>query len=456
MSALGSNGAVVVVGGGPCGSLLAINLAQAGHEVTVFESRPDMRRVDISAGRSINLALANRGFAALATAGEGVTERVEAITIPMRGRMVHIDGKQSLQPYGNKPTDVIHSVARGDLNAILLDAAVATGRVTIRFEQRCRRVDFSQRKATFTDERSGDSYDVPFGTVFGTDGASSAVRDALIAAADTVVTSEPLGHGYKELQIPALPGGKFQLDPNGLHIWPRGQFMLIALANPAGDFTATIFMPMTGPDSFETLRTSARVAPFFSREFPDFVPLVPDLVKQFAEHPTGSLSTIRTSGWGHGARGLLLGDAAHAIVPFHGQGMNAAMESCRVLMRHIAVHPDDLAAAFRSFEFERKVDVDAIADMAIENYVEMRSGVTDPHYLIKRELALELETRFPDRISPRYNMVMFSDMPFSEAKRRAEVQNALLEELVTGRAKVADVDYAHAAELVVRLEPLPQ
>jgi kynurenine 3-monooxygenase len=214
-------------------------------------------------------------------------------------------------------------------------------------------------------------------------------------------------------------------------------------------------MPMTGPDSFETLRSSARVAPFFSREFPDFVPLVPDLVKQFAEHPTGSLSTIRTSGWGHGARGLLVGDAAHAIVPFHGQGMNAAMESCRVLMRRMAAHPDDLAAAFRAFEFERKVDVDAIADMAIENYVEMRSGVTDPRYLIKRELALELERRFPDRISPRYNMVMFSDMPFSEAKRRAEAQNTILEKLLDGHTTIADVDFGQAADLIAAVDPLP-
>jgi len=448
------NRPATVIGAGPAGSLLSICLAEQGREVAVYESRPDMRRHDISAGRSINLALAARGIAALR--GVGVMDDVDEITIPMRGRMVHADGRQELHPYSSRTDEVIHSVSRRDLNAILLDAAEATGRVRIEFERRCRSVDFARNTLVFTDGSDGDvAYEAGFDLLFGTDGASSVVRDAVLEENGGTCVEDPLAHGYKELTLPAGPDGGFQLDPNALHIWPRGEFMLIALANPEGDFTVTLFMRHEGPgDCFAALGDPDAVVALFEREFPDFVPLVPDLTDQFFENPTGALATVRTRGWSLDSRCVIVGDAAHAIVPFHGQGMNAAMESCRVLDRHMR-DTDDLAGAFAAFEAERRPDTDAIADMALENYVEMRAGVVDPDYLIKRDLALELERRWPETFIARYGMVMFTTMPYAVARRRANAQAEILSELVEGVGGVAEVDFERAAALVAELGPLP-
>ncbi|MGI9596280.1 MAG: FAD-dependent oxidoreductase [Acidimicrobiales bacterium] len=453
---LADNGPIVVVGGGQAGSLMTLYLARQGHQVHVLESRPDLRRVDIDAGKSINLALATRGIVPLKEVG--VYERVEPILVPMAGRMVHeTDGDSGLQRYGLSDDDVIHAVSRSDLNAILLDAAEATGNVRISFDVRCREIDFTNRLLTVTDYADGErASTVPFGTLFGCDGASSEVRDAMLAVNGGTSISDPLGHGYKELNIAAGPGRSFQIEPNALHIWPRGEFMLIALANPEGDFTVTLFMPNEGgEDSFAALQTADDVERFFKREFPDFVPLVPDLAEQFFDNPTGLLSTIRNTGWSVGADAVLVGDAAHAIVPFHGQGMNLGMESCRLLDRIIREHPDDLEVAFERYETDRKPDAEAIADMALENYVEMRSGVVDPSYLIKRELALEMERRFPDKIAARYGMVMFSTRRYAEVKKRAERQNEIFAELTAGVETIDRVDFDRAAELVSRLSPLP-
>ncbi|MDH3682365.1 MAG: FAD-dependent monooxygenase [Acidimicrobiia bacterium] len=455
MSELGANGPIVVVGGGQAGSLLALYLAHQGHEVEVYESRPDLRRVDIDAGRSINLALATRGFVALGDVG--LAETVDAITVPMAGRMVHADGEVTFQPYGLDSDDVIHSVSRSDLNAILLDAAEATGRVTTHFEHWCHRIDFDRMVLTFSPFGAIDDVtEVPFGTVFGCDGANSEIREDVLRANGGHRTIEPLDHGYKELTLPPSAGGGFRIDPHGLHIWPRGEFMLIALANPEGDFTVTLFMPNTGPDSFETLVDADAIEAFFTKWFPDFAPLVPDLAQQFLTNPTGSLATVRTTGWSVDDRALLVGDAAHAIVPFHGQGMNLAMESCRLLDRELRRSPDDIAAAFASFEANRKPDADAIADMALENYVEMRAGVIDPAYLLARELALELERRHPDRVAARYGMVMFTTMPYGAVKERAERQKEVYTALTTDITALDDVDFELAARLVDQLGPLPE
>jgi kynurenine 3-monooxygenase len=454
MTRLGENGPVVVVGAGPCGVLLSIYLAEQGHEVVVYESRPDIRRVDIGGGRSINLALATRGIVPLVDVG--VIEQVDAITIPMKGRMIHAEGldELTLQPYGVMPHEVIHSISRGDLNAILLDRAEVTGRVRIEFEQRCHSVDFTRSMLTLTgpDDRV---HDEPFGVLFGADGAGSNIRESMLAVNGGEADIDWLGHGYKELTLPPDDDGSFRLDPNALHIWPRGEFMLIALANPTGDFTVTLFAPNEGPESFAALETPEQVDQFFGREFPDFAALVPDLVTQFLENPTGRLATLRAIGWSHGDQAVVVGDAAHAIVPFHGQGMNLAMESARALAGQLADRPDDIAAAFQAFEADRKPSADAIADMALDNYIEMRAGVIDPGYVLKRELALELERRHPERLSPRYNMVMFSTMPYAEARDRARRQAQILTELTQGVSSISDVDFDRAVVLVAALDPLP-
>ncbi len=460
--ALGEDGPVVVVGGGQVGSLMALFLARQGHRVSVYESRPDLRRVDIDAGRSINLALAARGIAALTDLG--LFGDLANILVPMAGRMVHPDvpsgakaSAPELQPYGLDPDDVIYSVSRSDLNAILLDACEATGLVTVHFDRYCREVDFEAKTATFTDyDDALEPQEVSFGTLFGCDGADSNVRRAVLAANGGTSVEDELEHGYTELTIPAAPGGGFLMEPEALHVWPRNEFMLIALANPEGNFTVTLFMPKRGAvDSFESLDRPEAVMQFFERQFPDFVPLVPDVTEQFFANPVGDLATIRTEGWTVGGDAVLVGDAAHAIVPFHGQGMNLGMESCRLLDRLIRQHPDDRSLAFSKYEIDRKPDADAIADMALDNYVEMRSSVVDPEYLIRRELALELERRFPSKVAARYGMVMFTTMRYAEVRKRAQRQNAIFATLTDGVTELSQVDWELASELVSDLSPLP-
>ncbi len=435
------DGPIVIAGAGQAGSLMAIYLARQGHDVTVYESRSDLRRHDIDAGRSINLALATRGMVPLIDVG--VIDQVDAITIPMRGRMVHAidDPTPELQPYGQQAHEVIHSVSRTDLNAILLDAAEATGRVAIEFDTQIESVDLQDSVLRFADGRVE-----PFGLVIGADGAGSRVRKAIAEMGAGRYETEWLDHSYKELTLPPTADGSHLIDPNALHIWPRGQFMLIALANPEGDFTITLFAPT---DTFDKLETAGQVDAFFDAEFADFAALVPDLAQQFIENPTGPLGTLRASGWSYEDKAVIVGDAAHAIVPFHGQGMNAAMESARALHRHMSENTDDFAAAFRSYEADRKPDADAIADMALQNYIEMRSGVIDPDYLAKRELALALEQRHPGHISPRYNMVMFSTMPYAEAQSRAATQGDIIAKAIAD--PTIDID-----ALVAALPPLPQ
>ncbi len=419
---LDEHGPVVVVGAGQAGALLSIYLARHGHDVKVYESRPDLRRVDIDAGRSINLALATRGIVPLIDVG--VIDRVDAITIPMRGRMVHAIGEATpqLQRYGSKEHEVIHSVSRTDLNAILLDAAEATGRVTIEFDVALNKVDFDTSLLHLRDA-GGDERTAPFGVVFGADGAGSRVRKAIAEAGSGSYETEWLDHDYKELTLAPADDGSHRLDPHALHIWPRGELMVIALANPEGDFTVTLFAPKK---TFAALGSTEAINEFFAEQFADFAALVPDLAEQFMENPTGPLGTLRATGWSHQDRAVIVGDAAHAIVPFHGQGMNAAMESVRSLDRHLRDSPGDLATAFANYEAERKPNVDAIADMALGNYIEMRSGVIDEDYVARRAMALDLEQRHPGQLSPRYNMVMFSTMPYADAQQRAAAQAELI------------------------------
>ena len=456
MTALGDKGPTLVVGGGIAGAYMAALLGQRGEPVTVFDSRPDPRIATGLGGRSINLAIAERGLAALRQL-DGVVAKIEKLVVPMNGRIIHDDNVSGLQPYGNLANEVLWSVDRTALINVLLDAAEATGNVDIGFGQRCRAIDFDLDLISLTDSTQADSwYQLPFGTIFGADGVGSIVRSEILEHNGGSVRKEMLDHRYVEIEMPAGPDGAFQMEPHGLHIWPHNDFMLIALPNPSGDFTSTLFLAATadGP-SFAALESAAEINAFFEENFADFAAMVPDHVEQFIDAPLGRLGTIRTVGWSFEDQAVLVGDSAHGIVPFHGQGMNLALESAAVLDRILQERPAELAAAFVDFEDERSDNANAIADMALENYVEMRDKVNDPDYLLKRQLSLMLAERLPEHFRPRYNMVMFSAIPYAHAFRRGDEQATLLAKLIAGCSSIdgIDMDAAHLA--VLALGPLP-
>jgi kynurenine 3-monooxygenase len=417
--------AITLVGAGLAGALLAVLLARRGFSVTLYDKRPDPRLHPAQGGRSINLALAARGMRALERAG--VLAPVKALLIPMRGRMVHDrSGATTLHPYGWKPDEVIYSAGRAALNRLLIEAAARHPKVTFRFEQTCTGANSRDDTLVFRDEKSGGVHQVPMAPAIATDGAGSAVRTSLADAGLIAAREEMLDHDYKELTLPAAVAGQHVLDANALHIWPRGGFMLIALPNTDGSFTATLFLSRR---DFAGLTNARAVQEFFDREFPDAVPLLPDLAGQFLANPQGQLGTVYASPWHIGGQVLLLGDAAHAIVPFHGQGMNAAFEDCVAFDELLDTH-DDWPTLFAEFERRRKPNADAIARMALENYVEMRDTVLDPRFQRHKALAVELEKRFPDRFIPRYSMVMFHpEIPYAEALRRGAIQSEILRQL---------------------------
>jgi len=405
---------VNIIGAGLAGSLLAILLAKRGFAVTVYERRPDPRAATVDAGRSINMALASRGIRGLKLAG--VLERVMKFAIPMRGRMVHEhDGGAELQLYGVRPDEVIYSVSRAELNRVLIEAAAELPGVELHFGQLCLGLAHEKNVLEMRDETTGRIYHIAAQPSIATDGAGSPVRDALVEREVATVHEEPLDHDYKELTIPPRDG-KPALEVNALHIWPRGGFMLIALPNPDATFTATLFLARRGANSFEGLGSASAVDAFFAREFPGAKALMPDLLREFFEHPQGSLGTVYTQGWHLNGDVLLLGDAAHAIVPFHGQGMNCAFEDCAELIRMMDEH-HHWTGLFEAFEHERRPNTDAIAKLALENYQEMREAVLDPDYRRRKKEAEEREKRDPNVI-PRYSVVMFHpELPYTAALR---------------------------------------
>ena len=417
-----------IVGAGLAGALLGVTLMRHGcGAIRLWDRRADPRRTRMERGRSINLALAARGIRALEHAG--VMERVRPLLIPMRGRMIHDrSGATSLLPYGQRDDEVIYSVGRGDLNRVLIEEAARHQDVTIRFNQTCLAADPIQNVLRFRNEVSGAQYAVELTPTIGTDGAGSAVRSSLLTMNCLSVREDWLDHDYKELTI-APVDGRPALDPNALHIWPRGGFMLIALPNTDLSFTATLFLARRGPRSFEALSDTQAVLEFFLEEFPDAVPLIPNLAAQFQAHPAGQLGTVHAAPWCVGGQVLLLGDSAHAIVPFHGQGMNAAFEDC-VVLDELLDQADDWQSLFAEFERVRRPNTEAIAQMALENYTEMRDTVLDPGFVRRKALSLELERRFPDRFIPRYSMVMFHpEISYAQALRRGALQSQILLDL---------------------------
>jgi kynurenine 3-monooxygenase len=444
---------ITIAGAGLAGSLLAIYLAKQGFKVEVFERWGDPRSDEAPAGRSINLALAERGIFALQQVG--LHHRIGQMAIPMRGRMVHQQGAEpALQPYGANAAEVIYSVHRSKLNQAMLDAAEQTERVRIHFNQELLSADLESGQATFLDHASDRQYTRETIPLIGADGAGSPTRAALEKFRGFESRLEMLGHSYKELSIPAAADGGFQMHQNSLHIWPRGGFMMIALPNSDGSFTNTLFLPNEGPDSFSTLTSKQAVRDFFSRHFDSAIPLLQNLDQEFEENPIGTLATLRCPHWQHKGRVVLVGDAAHAVVPFHGQGMNCAFEDCFDLDRCIA-ESSTWPEAFERFELARKANGNAIADMAIENYVEMRSDVADPGFQLRRALGKELEKRFPERFVPRYSMVMFRRIPYAMAQSRGLANSSILRELTKGKNSLEQVNFEHAAELIEqRLEPI--
>ncbi len=434
---------IVLVGAGLAGSLLAVLMARNGQPVSLYERYPDPRKQTVPAGRSINLALAERGRMALARAD--LLDTVEAFALPMIGRMLHDDkGQTQLQKYGQRDDEVIWSVHRGHLNQALLDAAEAQG-VEIHFGHRLDGADFEQQRLHFIDQ-DDQACPVDFDLVIGSDGAGSALRKAMDAVSPLGVREEPLGHGYLELTIPPGPVGNFQMDPEALHIWPRGGYMMIALPNPDRSFTCTLFLQNEGEPGFDQLAAAKDMRAFLEQAFPDAVALMPDLDRELAEHPVGFLGTLYVDQWQLDRRAIILGDAAHAIVPFHGQGMNAAFEDTVALADRLANEPDR-QQALADFQRERKPNADAIAAMALDNYLEMRDRVREPRFHLKKQLEWALEARLPGEFIPRYQMVMFHpEIPYAEAWARGERQAALLDRLTEHREQLDEIDLNDACE----------
>ncbi|HWR15324.1 MAG TPA: NAD(P)/FAD-dependent oxidoreductase [Terriglobales bacterium] len=444
---------ITLIGSGLAGPLLAISLVQRGFSVRIFERRPDMRRVRISAGRSINLALSTRGIHALTEAG--LWNEMKKIIVPMKGRMMHsVAGELTFQPYGKDESEVINSISRADLNIALMNAAEKRG-VKIEFNQRCVGYDTRTGDITLRDAESHSDRAVASDIVIATDGAASAVRSEMLSIPRFNFSQQYLDYGYKELTIPAGPGGKPAIETNALHIWPRGTYMLIALPNIDGNFACILFLPFEGRDSFAELSSEGKVQRFFEERFPDAVALMPQLTENYFSNPVGAMVTIKCSPWHLDGRALLLGDAAHAIVPFFGQGLNCAFEDCSIFLELLDRHGPDWQTLFDKFHTARKENTDAIADLAIENFVEMRDQVADPHFLFKKKVELALESRFPGHFVPKYAMVTFLRVPYSVALARGRVQDRILSELCDSAKSLEDIDWNKAERLVhQQLTPL--
>ncbi|CAA9398839.1 MAG: Kynurenine 3-monooxygenase [uncultured Pyrinomonadaceae bacterium] len=427
---------VIIIGAGLAGSLLAIYLAKKGIEADVYESRGDMRKEETAAGRSINLALSNRGIAALKEIG--LDEYMLAEAVPMHGRMIHAaDGQTKLLPYSGRQGEYINSVSRAGLNVALIDEAEKYANVKFFFNERLADFDCKTGDARF---ESGKI--VRGETLFATDGAGSKVRDAMLhgGVARFDFSQKWLEHGYKELHIPPGANGAFQMEKNALHIWARRQFMMIALPNANGSFTCTLFLAHTGETSFEQLTDEKSLLEFFEANFADAIPLMPTLIEDFFANPVGNLGTVKCFPWNVGGKSLLLGDAAHAVVPFYGQGMNASFEDCRVLNDLIERHGTNWKTVFDEFTNVRKENADAIAQMAEENFYEMRDAVADPVFVRKRELETKLEHEFPEYFS-KYSMVTFrEDLPYSVAKRKGNAQDKLLMEICAEVENVSEIN----------------
>lgn len=435
---------ITIIGAGLAGSLLAVILAKRGFKVDVFERRPDMRKEVISAGRSINLALSDRGIKALKLAD--IDEFILSETIGMQARLIHsVDGSKNRQPYSGRKNEKINSVSRGGLNCKLMDRAEEFPNINFYFNQKIVDIDYNKMTIEVKNEKTGESQKLVFNHLIGNDGAGSAVRLSyqLGGVNRFNYMQEYLGHGYKELEIPAGPNGEFQIESDVLHIWPRHDFMMIALPNLDKSFTVTLFNKYEGEDGFDNLDTDEKVITFFSKYFPNAMKVMPDLISDWHNNPTSSLATIKCFPWSNEDKSVIFGDAAHAIVPFYGQGMNASLEDCRIFAELLDEYTDviDWKELFHNFENKRKENTDAIADLALQNYIEMRSHVANPVFQTKRIIEMELEKRYPD-FSSKYSLVTFNgDVPYSKAKKLGELQDEYLMKICSNLGSVENINY---------------
>lgn len=425
---------ILIIGAGLCGSLLALRLGQRGYNVSVYEMRPDLRKVDISAGRSINLAFSDRGNKAIKLVG--LEDKVKTLCIPMYGRMIHDkSGNTFMSNYSGREHEYINSISRGDLNALLLNEAEEHKNVNIYFNKKCKSVDFEKTTALLQDYQTKDEFIEDADIIIATDGAGSAMRKSYYLGKKFLFSFSQayLTHGYKELSILPKENGNYKAHKNALHIWPRGNFMLIALPNLDGSFTVTLFLSYDeGEYNFNNLKTKDNVLTFFKKEFPDALDLMPNLVEDFFENPTAPLGTIKCSPWHYKGNTLLMGDAAHAIVPFYGQGMNASFEDVVEFDKVLDQNLEDWESILKAYESTRKKDTDAIADLAIDNFHEMKGHVNQVVFQEKRKLEMALEKAFPDDYSSKYSLVTFNEyIGYREAMLRGRAQDKAILNMLT-------------------------
>jgi kynurenine 3-monooxygenase len=417
----------VIIGGGLVGSLLSCYLAKRGHTVSVYERRPDMRKAGYIGGRSINLALSSRGWAALDKIG--LRSKIEKISLPMSGRMVHnIDGTTAYIPYG-KEGQAIYSVSRGDLNIELINEAERSAGVQFFFEEACTHIDFDKNTVQLTNVQTKQTTSVTADYIFGSDGAFSAVRYEMQKTPQFDFSQVYESYGYKELTIPAAPSGKWNIESNALHIWPRKSFMMIALPNMDGSFTCTLFAPYKGENSFEKWQTEKDIEDFFQTNFPSALKHLPDLKKDFFANPIGALVTMRCYPWVY-KNTALIGDAAHAIVPFYGQGMNCGFEDVRILDEILDETNESWEETLDDYQQSRKANADAIADLALYNYIEMRDLSAQPEFQLRLKIEKKIAAHFPQTFNTLYSMVTFDQVPYAEAQNKAKAQGKLLDQIM--------------------------